>query len=43
MRLLADPRFFRVVGIVISAVLAIAALFGQTIDIPVIDPVFPVE
>lgn len=38
-----DPRVVKAIGIVIAAGLAIAAAFGITIDIPVINPVFPVS
>lgn len=36
-------QYAKIIGILIAAGLAIAAAFGVTVEIPVIDPVFPVR
>lgn len=38
-----DPKLIKTLSIVIAALLAIAATFGITVDVPVVDPTFPVE
>jgi hypothetical protein len=40
---LRDPRVAKVIGIIIAAVLTVLSIFGVTIDVPIVDPTFPVE